>query len=93
MGRAITKIGDLEVPSQPKTTFTVGTVAGGTSVNSIAADAVFELDMRSNDARELAKLEARVREVTQQAVEEENARWNHSSSVAGSEGRSFVTGS
>lgn len=81
MGRAITKIGDLEVPSQPRTTFTVGTVAGGTSVNSIAADAVFELDMRSNDAGELAKLEARVREVTQQAVEEENARWDHNGEI------------
>ncbi|MCB1648531.1 MAG: M20/M25/M40 family metallo-hydrolase [Pseudomonadales bacterium] len=81
MGRAITKIGDLEVPGQPRTTFTVGTVAGGTSVNSIAADAVFELDMRSNDAGELAKLEARVREVTQQAVEEENARWDHNGEI------------
>jgi len=77
MGRAITKIGDLNVPSSPKTTFTVGTVAGGTSVNSIAADAVFQLDMRSNDASELAKLEARVRVVTEQAVAEENARWNN----------------
>ncbi len=77
MGRAITKIGDLQVPEQPKTTFTVGTVSGGTSVNSIAADAMFELDMRSNDATELARLEARVKEVTQQAVEEENARWNN----------------
>ncbi len=77
MGRAITKIGDLEVPSSPKTTFTVGMVDGGTSVNSIAADAVFQLDMRSNDAGELAKLEARVKEVTAQAVAEENARWNN----------------
>jgi len=77
MGRAITKIGDLNVPSSPKTTFTVGTVAGGTSVNSIAADAVFQLDMRSNEASELAKLEARVRVVTEQAVAEENARWNN----------------
>lgn len=77
MGRAITKIGDLEVPESPKTTFTVGTVDGGTSVNSIAADAVFELDMRSNDAAELAKLEARVKEMTAQAVAEENARWNN----------------
>lgn len=82
MGRAITKIGDLEVPSQPKTTFTVGTVAGGTSVNSIAADAVLELDMRSNDGAELAKLEARVREATQQAVAEENARWNNKGAIS-----------
>ncbi len=77
MGRAITKIGDLQVPETPRTTFTVGTVTGGTSVNSIAADAMFERDRRSNDAAELARLEARVREVTAQAVAEENARWNN----------------
>jgi len=76
LGRAIAKIGDLQVPEQPRTTFTVGTVSGGTSVNSIAQDAMFELDMRSNDAAELAKLEAQVREVVQLAVDEENARWN-----------------
>ena len=81
MGRAITKIGDLEVPSEPKTTFTVGTVRGGTSVNSIAADAVFELDMRSNDAAELAKLEARVRSVTAEAVVEENERWQNNGEI------------
>ena len=76
LGRAIAKIGDLQVPEQPRTTFTVGTVSGGTSVNSIAQDAMFELDMRSNDAAELARLEARVRDVVQLAVDEENARWN-----------------
>lgn len=81
MGRAITKIGDLQVPETPRTTFTVGTVTGGTSVNSIAADAMFELDMRSNDAAELARLEARVREVTAQAAAEENARWNHNGEI------------
>src|SRR6185437_10260163 len=36
MGRAIAKISDLQTPSDPKTTFTVGTVSGGTSVNAIA---------------------------------------------------------
>jgi tripeptide aminopeptidase len=81
MGRAITKIGDLQVPSEPKTTFTVGTVSGGTSVNSIAADAVFELDMRSNDAAELATLEERVRNVTALAVAEENARWQNNGEI------------
>ena len=76
LGRAIAKIGDLQVLEQPRTTFTVGTVSGGTSVNSIAQDAMFELDMRSNDAAELARLEARVRDVVQLAADEENARWN-----------------
>lgn len=77
MGRAIAKIGDLETPVIPKTTFTVGTVAGGTSVNSIAADAVFALDMRSNDAGELVKLEERTKAAALAAVAEENARWNN----------------
>ncbi|HNY48097.1 MAG TPA: M20/M25/M40 family metallo-hydrolase, partial [Casimicrobium sp.] len=60
MGRAIAKMADVETPSQPKTTFTVGTVKGGTSVNAIAADAEIGLDMRSNSAAELAKLEEKM---------------------------------
>ena len=76
MGRAIAKIGDLETPNDPKTTFTVGTVAGGTSVNSIAADAVFAIDMRSNDRTQLAILEQKAKDAALEAVAEENARWN-----------------
>src|SRR6266404_2509611 len=38
MGRAIAKISDLQTPTDPKTTFTVGTVSGGTSVNAIAGE-------------------------------------------------------
>lgn len=77
MGRAIAKIGDIETPADPKTTFTVGTVAGGTSVNSIAADAVFALDMRSNDKDALAELEKKTKAAALAAVAEENARWNN----------------
>lgn len=76
MGRAIAKIADFEVPFDPKTTFTVGTVSGGTSVNSIAAEAVFALDMRSNDREQLAILEERAKTAALEAVAEENARWN-----------------
>lgn len=77
MGRAIAKIGDIETPLYPKTTYTVGTVEGGTSVNSIAADAIFALDMRSNDKQELAKLEQQIKAAALAAVAEENARWNN----------------
>lgn len=77
MGRAIAGIAELRTPSYPKTTFTVGTVDGGTSVNSIAANAVFAIDMRSNSPEELALLEARAREAALAAVAEENARWNN----------------
>ncbi len=77
MGRAIAGIAELRTPSYPKTTFTVGTVDGGTSVNSIAADAVFALDMRSNSPEELATLEAQAKDAALAAVAEENARWNN----------------
>ncbi|TAG81409.1 MAG: M20/M25/M40 family metallo-hydrolase [Betaproteobacteria bacterium] len=75
MGRAIAKMADVETPSNPKTTFTVGTVKGGTSVNAIAADAEIGLDMRSNDANELAKLEEKMLAIARAAADEENARW------------------
>ena len=76
MGRAIAKISELQTPSDPKTTFTVGTVSGGTSVNAIAAEARMAVDMRSNSTDELAKLEARLLELVKEAVADENARWN-----------------
>jgi tripeptide aminopeptidase len=75
MGRAIAKISDLQTPSDPKTTFTVGTVSGGTSVNAIAGEARMAVDMRSDSTEELLKLEARLLDLVKQAVAEENARW------------------
>jgi len=82
MGRAIARISDLQVPEEPRTTFTVGTVEGGTSVNAIAGDAVFALDMRSNDPAALQNLEARVKLVVQEAVEEENTRWGQPGQIS-----------
>jgi len=75
MGRAIAKISDLETPSQPKTTFTVGTVRGGTSVNAIAKEARMALDLRSNAADALLQLEEKALAIVQHAVAQENARW------------------
>lgn len=75
LGRAIARIADLQTPKEPKTTFTVGTVSGGTSVNSIAAEAKMQVDMRSNSEEELLKLEAKFLEIVRQAAVEENARW------------------
>jgi tripeptide aminopeptidase len=75
MGRAIARIADLQTPSEPKTTFTVGTVSGGTSVNAIAAEARMRVDMRSDSTEELLKLEARLLDLVKQAVADENARW------------------
>ncbi len=75
MGRAIARISDLKTPQKPKTTFTVGTVQGGTSVNAIAGDAEMEIDMRADDNAPLLEIEARIIKAIKDAVAEENARW------------------
>ncbi|HMV86675.1 MAG TPA: M20/M25/M40 family metallo-hydrolase [Blastocatellia bacterium] len=72
MGRAIEKISRFQVPKQPKTTFNVGKIEGGTSVNSIAHTAWMEVDMRSESAAELDKLETEFKRAVQAAVDEEN---------------------
>ena len=66
------------MPSEPKTTFTVGPVRGGTSINAIAAEAWLEVDLRSEDQATLAVLESRLRRAVQTALAEENARWGGS---------------
>lgn len=76
LGRAIAKISEVRPPAQPKTTFTVGTLKGGTSVNAIAAEAELGLDMRSNDAGELAKLEKEILQLARDAADDENRRWD-----------------
>ncbi len=75
MGRAIGSIADLTTPEVPKTTFTVGVVSGGTSVNSIAAEARMQVDIRSNNTTELLDLEARFMDIVRKAADEETARW------------------
>jgi tripeptide aminopeptidase len=77
MGRAIAKIADFQVPTDPKTTFNVGRVGGGTSVNSIPFEGWLEMDMRSADKASLAALDARFQAAVDSAVVEENRRWNH----------------
>lgn len=75
LGRAIATIAALEVPAVPKTTFNVGRVGGGTSVNSIAADAWMEIDMRSSDRGSLAAIDTKIVKALDQALADENARW------------------
>lgn len=76
MGRAIAKIDALEVPAQPKTTFNVGRVGGGTSVNAIPFECWMEVDMRSSDKDSLENLHTKFKAAVQEAVDEENKRWN-----------------
>ncbi|HEX4275266.1 MAG TPA: M20/M25/M40 family metallo-hydrolase [Bryobacteraceae bacterium] len=75
MGRAIAKIDAFEVPLNPKTTFNVGRVGGGTSVNAIPFEAWMEVDMRSSDKGALEALNGQYKRAVEQAVDEENRRW------------------
>jgi len=82
LGRAIEKISDFQVPSMPKTTFNVGRIGGGTSVNSIAFEAWMEVDMRSADPASLREVDEKFKAAVQQALDEENARWNQNGRIA-----------
>ena len=59
MGNAIQKFSRVQVPAKPKTTFNVGVVGGGTSVNSIPVDVFMDVDMRSESPEELTKAMAK----------------------------------
>ena len=75
LGRAIARIAELRTSSDPKTTFTVGIVSGGSAVNAISAEAQMQIDLRSNDAAALADLERNIMAAADAAVVDENARW------------------
>ena len=77
MGRAISKIDAIQVPSQPRTTFSVGRVGGGTSVNAIPYEGWMEVDLRSSDAAVLKGVDDKIRAAIGTAVDEENARWSN----------------
>lgn len=79
LGRAVAKISEVQTPKSPKTTFTVGTISGGISTNSIAGEAAMQIDMRSSDMESLQKLEAEVMAHIKQAAAEENTRWGATS--------------
>jgi len=78
MGRAIARIADIQVPASPKTTFNIGRVEGGTSVNSVPISVSMEVDMRSESAKELAVLDERMRAAFQYGVDSEKQRWPNS---------------
>ncbi|WP_100486972.1 M20/M25/M40 family metallo-hydrolase [Sporolactobacillus pectinivorans] len=81
LGRAISYISDMNVPENPVTTFTVGTVKGGTSINTIAEDAVMSLDMRSVSMDSLLALEKQALSLIRKAADEENKRWHKESAI------------
>ncbi len=73
IGRAIARLAAYPLPREPRTTFNVGRVEGGASVNSIAEKAAMDVDLRSGADAELRRLDSFFRRAVRQAVDEENA--------------------
>jgi len=72
LARAIQSLSETPVPSSPKTTFNVGVIRGGTSVNSIPESASMRVDLRSTSMAEIDRLERALRIALDHAVDAEN---------------------
>ena len=62
---------NTKVPTNPRTTFNIGQVEGGTSVNSIPYEAKLKVDLRSEDEDEIVRMEAALRECIAAGVKDE----------------------
>lgn len=74
LGRAIARFSSYPAPLAPRTSYNVGVVEGGSSVNAIPAAASMVVDLRSVSRDEIDKLESHLRRVVEIAVREENSQ-------------------
>jgi di/tripeptidase len=72
LSRAVEVFSQTPVPASPKTTFNIGVIRGGTSVNSIPESASMRVDLRSTSTTEIDRLERALRLSLEQAIETEN---------------------
>ena len=74
LGRAIARFAAYPAPLSPRTSFNVGIVEGGNSVNAIPEKASMTVDARSLSVDEIDRIESYLRRVVDIAVTEENAQ-------------------
>jgi acetylornithine deacetylase/succinyl-diaminopimelate desuccinylase-like protein len=72
LASALTRIAAIKLPEEPCTTLNLGTIHGGTSVNSIPESAQASIDFRSTDRKQLELLEVAL----DRAVEDAVTHWN-----------------
>ena len=77
LGRAIHLFSHTRVSTSPKTTYNIGVIRGGTSVNSIPESASMRVDMRSSSPAEIDRLDLELRRAVDIAIEEEEIRSAH----------------
>jgi tripeptide aminopeptidase len=71
MGRGIARFVAVRVPDSPRTSFNIGEIEGGTSVNSIPSNAHMKVDLRSESETELSTLEGTLRDAVKAGIDEE----------------------
>jgi acetylornithine deacetylase/succinyl-diaminopimelate desuccinylase-like protein len=74
LGRAIARFAVYAAPLSPRTTYNVGIIGGGSSVNAIPQTSSMTVDLRSVSGEEIEKLEVYLRRVVELAVREENSQ-------------------
>jgi acetylornithine deacetylase/succinyl-diaminopimelate desuccinylase-like protein len=72
LGQAASEFSRVQVPASPKTTYSIGLIGGGTSVNSIPVSGWMDVDMRSESLVELKRVEDRLLKIIQDAADGEN---------------------
>ena len=86
LSRAIASMSELDLPASPRTTLNIGTIEGGSSVNSIPERATARFDLRSLEPEQLVRLEVELHRAVEDAVLAANAM------APGRSGRSKGTG-
>jgi acetylornithine deacetylase/succinyl-diaminopimelate desuccinylase-like protein len=71
MGRGIARFVTSRIPESPRTSFNIGEISGGTSVNSIPSSAAMKVDLRSESETELAAVETQLRDAVKAGIDEE----------------------
>ena len=73
MATAISELYKVELPANPKTTYSASITGGGTSVNAIPSESFVDIDLRSEDKAALADIDKRFLAIVQAATDAENA--------------------
>ncbi len=71
LARGIARFLKISLPAAPRTTFNIGEIEGGGSVNSIPARAVIKVDIRSEQEKEIGRVETALRDAVRAGIQEE----------------------
>jgi acetylornithine deacetylase/succinyl-diaminopimelate desuccinylase-like protein len=73
LASALAVLAETPLPTEPRTTLNLGTIQGGTSVNSIPESAQATVDFRSTDPQQLTRLEVALHRAVEDSVDHWNA--------------------